>query len=324
MNQSASQSALDSAGQGAERIAELFYWMSAGAAVIWVVVVGLAIYAIHSRREHPVRLTSWLVIGGGAVVPTIVLAALLSYGLAMLPELQRPAPEGSLTIEVAGVRWWWRVFYTDQNGQRIATANEIHLPVNQPVEFKLTSEDVIHSFWIPSLGGKVDMMPGHTNRLKLHPTREGVFSGECAEYCGTAHAQMRFRVVVTDQATFKEWLVNQGQDLAARREPSGAARPEGLRPTATSEGGEATFLARGCSACHAIRGASADGVVGPDLTHFGSRLSIAAGVLDNTPENLTRWIAETHRVKPGVEMPEFQSLSDEEIESLVEFLGALQ
>ncbi len=307
MNESASQSALDSAGQGAEKIAELFYWMTAGAAVIWIVVVGLAVYAITSRREHPVRLTSWLVIGGGAVVPTIVLTLLLSYGLAILPELQRPAPEGSLTIEVAGVRWWWRVHYTDQNGGRITTANEIHLPVNQPVEFKLTSEDVIHSFWIPSLGGKVDMMPGRTNRLKLHPTREGVYSGVCAEYCGTAHAQMRFRVVVTDQATFDEWLTNQAKDYQAN-----------------SGTGESTFLARGCSACHAIRGTSADGVVGPDLTHFGSRLSIAAGVLDNTTENLKLWLNDTHGVKPGVEMPEFESLSVDEIESLVAFLGSLQ
>ncbi len=314
MNESASQSALDSAGLSAERIAELFYWMSGGATVIWIVVIGLMVYAIKSRREHSAKMTSWLVIGGGAVIPTIVLTALLSYGLAMLPDLQRPAPDGSLSIEVAGVRWWWRVYYTsgqDTNGQatRIETANEIYLPVDQPVEFKLTSEDVIHSFWIPSLGGKVDMMPGRTNRLKLHPTRKGVFSGVCAEYCGTAHAQMRFRVVVTDQETFDDWLTKQGQ---------------GYQENSTVTVGEAMFFSRGCSACHAIRGTSADGVVGPDLTHFGSRLSIAAGVLDNTPENLTRWLSDTHSVKPGVEMPEFHSLSDVEIGSIVAFLESLQ
>ncbi len=324
MNSSASQSALDSAGKGADRIAELFYWMTGGASVIWIVVIGLAIYAMWSRREHPVRTTGWLVIGGGAVVPTIVLTVLLTYGLAMLPELHRPAPEGSLTIEVAGVRWWWRVTYTDEAGERIETANEIYLPVDQPVEFKLTSEDVIHSFWIPSLGGKVDMMPGRTNRLKLHPTREGVFSGVCAEYCGTAHAQMRFRVVVTDQKTFDEWLVNQTRNMTVRGESSGDGEPDGSRLAANMLDGETTFLSRGCSACHAIRGTRADGIVGPDLTHFGSRLSIAAGVMDNMPENLTRWLVDTHGVKPGAEMPEFQSLSEDEIESLVEFLGALK
>ncbi len=307
----ASQSALDSAGLGAERIAELFYWMTGGATVIWIVVIGLAVYAIKSRRAHPARMTRWLVIGGGAVIPTIVLTALLIYGLAMLPDLQRPAPDGSLTVEVAGVRWWWRVAYTDEQGRRIETANEIHLPVNQPIEFKLTSEDVIHAFWIPALGGKVDMIPGRSNRLKLHPTREGIFSGVCAEYCGTAHAHMRFRVVVTDQETFDEWLVEQGQEYQQGQ----SVQSESVAL------GETTFLARGCSACHAIRGTSADGVVGPDLTHFGSRLSIAAGVLDNTPENLALWLSDTHGVKPGAEMPEFQSLSEEEIVSLVTFLG---
>lgn len=307
MHELPSQSTLDTAGVGAERIVELFYWMAGSATVIWIIVIGLSIYAMKSRQEYPRRLTGWLVIGGGAVVPTIVLTGLLSYGLAMLPELQRPAPEESLTIEVAGVRWWWRVEYKNDSGQRIATANEIYLPVNQPVEFKLTSEDVIHSFWIPSIGGKVDMMPGRTNRLKLHPTREGVFSGVCAEYCGTAHAHMRFRVVVTSQEAFDEWLRNQSKDYGGS--------PEGVA---------VTFFVRGCSACHSVRGTDADGVVGPDLTHFGSRLSIAAGVLDNTPENLRRWLVDTHGVKPGAEMPEFRGLSDDEIGSLVAFLESLQ
>ncbi|QDS92836.1 Cytochrome c oxidase subunit 2 precursor [Roseimaritima multifibrata] len=327
MNGSASQSALDTAGKGAEKISELFYWMAGGASVIWIVVIGLVIYAIYSRREHPLRMTRWLVIGGGAVVPVIVLTLLLSYGLALLPDLQRPAPAGSPVIEVVGVRWWWRVIYRDAAGDRIETANEIYLPVDQPVEFQLTSEDVIHSFWIPTLGGKVDMMPGRTTRLKLHPTQEGVFSGVCAEYCGTAHSQMRFRVVVTDQASFEEWLVKQGNDLAVPRDRSGGSGPERLLPDATSAPtaqGEQVFLSRGCSACHAIRGTSADGSVGPDLTHFGSRLSIAAGVLDNTPENLALWLEDTHGVKPGVEMPEFEALCDTEIDFLVQFLGSLQ
>ncbi|MCO8120882.1 cytochrome c oxidase subunit II [Stieleria sp. TO1_6] len=327
MHQSSFQSALDTAGKGAERIAELFYWMAGGATLIWIVTMGLAVYAILSRREHSVRMTRWLVIGGGAVVPTVVLAGLLSYALVMLPELQRPAPEGSLTIEVAGVRWWWRVNYIDNTGRRIPTANEIYLPVDQPVEFKLTSEDVIHSFWIPSLGGKVDMMPGRTNRLKLHPTRTGVFSGVCAEFCGTAHAQMRFRVVVTDQQTFDDWLVGQAQELAERREPSANTDPADVHQSAAETQaaiGKTTFFSRGCSACHAIRGTPADGVVGPDLTHFGSRLSIGAGVLDNTPENLRLWLSDTHRVKPGVQMPDFQTLRGDEVDSLVHFLGALK
>lgn len=305
-----SQSALDHAGVGSESIAELLWVMLIGGTLIWLIVVGLAVYAIVVPGEHDQKKTRMLVIGGGAVFPTIVLTALLTYGLAMLPELQRPAPEGSQVIEVSGVRWWWRVNYRMPDGKIIETANEIHLPVNEPVEFKLKSEDVIHAFWIPSLGGKVDMMPGRENRLKLHPTRVGVFRGVCAEYCGEAHTQMAFDVIVQSREEFDEWLHQQaspavsGSDLA--------------------EAGREIFEAAGCGACHAIRGTSADGVVGPDLTHFGSRRSIGASVLPNNADNLTRWIKETHRVKPGVEMPAFEALAGDELRSLVRYLGELK
>lgn len=169
MNELPSQSALDPAGEASTQIANLFYWMTIGGSLIWFLVVGLIVYAIFSTTEHDAKLTRLLVIGGGAVFPTVVLTVLLTYGLAMMPELQRPAPQGSPVIEVAGVRWWWRVSYRMADGTEVATANEMHLPVDEAVEFKLSSEDVIHSFWIPSLGGKVDMIPGRETRLKLRP-----------------------------------------------------------------------------------------------------------------------------------------------------------
>ena len=209
---SPSQSALDTAGEGAKQIADLFYVMLTGAVLIWLIVIGLMIYAIRYPGQHDAKKTRLLVIGGGAVFPTIVLTALLTYGLSILPELQRPAPAGSQVVEVVGVRWWWRVRYRLPDGGTVETANEIHLPVDEAVEFKLTSEDVIHSFWIPSLGGKMDMVPGRENRLKLFPTKVGVYRGVCAEFCGAAHAQMSFDVVVHSRDNFSCWLADQTQD----------------------------------------------------------------------------------------------------------------
>lgn len=307
MNQIPSQSALHSAGEASTQIANLFYWMTIGGTLIWFLVVGLIVYAIFSTAQHDAKLTRLLVIGGGAVFPTVVLTALLSYGLAMMPELQRPAPEGSQVIEVAGVRWWWRINYRLADGTRVATANEIHVPVDEAVEFKLSSEDVIHSFWTPSLGGKTDMIPGRETRLKLWPTKVGLYRGVCAEFCGAAHAQMSFDVVVESREDFDRWLADISEPAVSE-----------------SHVGEIVFLKRGCSACHSIRGGNAHGIVGPDLTHFGSRRSIGAAVLANTPDNLRRWITDTHLVKPGVEMPAFEAIPADELDALVEYLGSLR
>lgn len=305
------QSTLDPAGRAADDIATLFYWMSGGAIVIWLVVVALAVYAVYQPGKHDPRATKHLVIAGGALFPTVVLTGLLCATLPMLPELHRPAPEGSLTVRVSGVMWWWRVKYERHNGEAVFSANEIRLPVNRPVEFKLRSEDVIHSFWIPALGGKVDMIPGRETRLKLHPTRIGRFRGACAEFCGTAHAQMNFDVVVMPADDFDVWL----QQLA---EPA-------IEPIdAESIAGQRQFMQNGCSACHQIRGTGALGSVGPDLTHFGSRLSIGAGVIPNTNSNVMRWITQSHQVKPGVEMPAFRSLSPGQATQIATYLEGLK
>jgi cytochrome c oxidase subunit 2 len=306
------QSALEPAGHAAQGIAEIFWWMTAGGIVIWIAVIALTIYAVRTPPEaHSQRRTSYFIIGGGAVVPTIVLTVLLIYGLAPLPALLAPAPEGSLKIFVSGEQWWWRVRYQTSDGEPVVLANEIRLPVDEPVEFRLESPDVIHSFWIPSLGGKIDMIPGRVTRLALTPTKTGVFRGSCAEYCGTSHALMSFYVVVHEKEDFARWLAHQ-QTLARPPDAPLAAR------------GRELFLASGCGACHTIRGTPANGIIGPDLTHVGSRLSIGAGALPNNAEALLRWIARTEHVKPEVLMPAFGMLPQEELQALAMYLEGLK
>lgn len=308
------QSALDPAGRGADQIATLFWVMVAGGALIWIAVVAVTIYAIRIRpKSHDDRTARLLIIGGGAVFPTVVLGALLAWGLAMMPGLLAAPPEGSLEIAVSGEQWWWRVTYLSYDGTplEVETANEIHLPVGEPVRFKLDSPDVIHSFWIPSLGGKMDMIPGRTNVLTLHPTRTGRFRGACAEYCGASHALMSLWVVVEEKEAFERWLA---------KESSPAGEP--VDPVAAS--GRDLFLSSGCGACHAVRGTEADGVVGPELTHVGSRLSLGAGTLANDPVAFRAWIRDPEGIKPEVKMPAFGMLGDEGIEAIARWLEGLE
>ena len=305
------QSALATAGRDADRIAQLFTVMACGSVIIWTAVVVIAIHAVRSRREtHSQRTASLLIIGGGVAVPTVVLGALLIYGLRMLPEIVAASPAGTRQIEVSAKQWWWRVQYVT-DGRVVETANELRLPVGQRVELHLSSSDVIHSFWVPSIAGKMDMIPGRRTRLALEPTRTGVFRGACAEYCGTSHALMNFVVVVMEAAEFEGWLQRQA-------EPS-VTSAEGIAAS-----GQAAFVTNGCGSCHSVRGTVADGTVGPDLTHVGGRLRIGAGILENEPEQFLRWIAETDAVKPGVHMPAFRALPPATLSALAAYLESLR
>jgi cytochrome c oxidase subunit 2 len=240
------QSALVPAGPDAEQIVRLFAVMTAGAVVVWLAVVATAIYAIRTNRDTTSeREATLFIIGGGVVVPTVVLGGLLAFGLPVLPAVLTLPPEGALRIHVTGKQWWWRVQYMTDDGP-IETANEIRLPVGQRVELQLSSPDVMHSFWVPSIAGKMDMIPGRLTRLALEPTRTGVFRGACAEYCGASHALMAFRVVVTEPEEFQAWLDAQSQPAHAPTEAL-AAR------------GRVAFLANGCTACHTVRGTRAAG-----------------------------------------------------------------
>ena len=187
----------------------LFWWMTAGAVVIWLGVLALAVYVTRAEPNDARERQAKRLIIAGAAIPTVVLAALLAYGLTLLPRMLRPAPENTLRVWVHGEQWWWRVRYQPANAPAFVLANEIRLPVGRPVEFLLESDNVIHSFWVPSLGGKMDMIPGRTNRLLLRPTRTGTFAGMCAEFCGRAHAKMRLTVIVLPVDEFDRWMAEQ-------------------------------------------------------------------------------------------------------------------
>ncbi|WP_339749972.1 cytochrome c oxidase subunit II, partial [uncultured Rubinisphaera sp.] len=273
---------------------------------------GLAIYALSLNPvEHRRKQSAIWIIGGGAIAPTIILSVLLVYGLSLLPPLLAKPSEGTLQIEVEGRQWWWRVKYRQTEREPLELANEIRLPVGEPVEFILTSGDVVHSFWIPALGGKVDMLPGRTTRLTLEPTKIGTYRGVCAEYCGTSHALMNFSVVVLSKEDFEAWL-NQQKSPAYQTNHELAIR------------GQEIFINSGCGACHSVRGTSADGIIGPDLTHVGSRNGLAADALPNDPESFRNWIAHTKTLKPDALMPEFQAYSEEELSALAKYLDNLE
>lgn len=292
-------------------MADLFWIMLAGAVVIWCAVLALAFYAIRiAPGRHSGRLADGLIIGGGVVFPIVTLTALLSYGLFLMPELRT---QGSgLRLTVSGEQWWWRVAYEPPGGAAAVTsANEIRLPVGERVEILAESPDVIHAFWIPSLGGKIDMIPGRVNRMVLQASEPGVFRGVCAEYCGDSHALMAFSAVAMEPDAFAAWL----EHIAAP-----ALKPQSEQ----AEEGRRLFLASGCGGCHAIRGTPADGDLGPDLTHVGGRESLAAGILPNTVDALRRWIAHPKDVKPGAKMPSFAMLPEAEIEAIAVYLHGLK
>lgn len=297
------QSALDPAGREASDVLVLFWVMLAGAAAIWLAVMGAAVFASHVKsRPISDRAGLRIVLWAGAIVPTLVLAVLLVYGLRLLPVLR--AAEPSLRIEVSGEQYWWRVTYLAPDGRRVESANEVRLPVGQAAEVTLDSVDVIHSFWIPALAGKMDMIPGRTNRLVLQPERVGTYRGVCAEFCGRSHALMAFPVIVMDEVDFRDWL---------QREAGPAAG-----------GDPGAFLASGCGGCHTVRGTEAAGRIGPDLTHLDSRRSLGAGTLDNSGDNLRRFITQTEVIKPGSRMPSFGALPAADLDAIATYLGGLQ
>ncbi len=307
------QSTLEPAGRDAERIADLFWWMAAGGGLIWLAIIALSIYILHYKpgTTYSEGAARTLIVGGGVIFPTLVLAALLAYGLSLLPRVLALPADGGLVVAVTGEQWWWRVRYMLPGGETIELANELRLPVGRRIEVRLASPDVIHAFWVPSLAGKMDAIPGRINRIALEPTRTGVFRGACAEYCGASHAQMAFHVVVTEEAAFADWLTGQ------RR----ASEP----PTDVwLQRGRDAFLANGCGACHTVRGTAADGVTAPDLTHVGGRVSLAAGTLDNDRGGFFRWIFDSHRYKPEARMPAFGMLPPDDLLALADYMDSLQ
>ncbi|MFD1746771.1 cytochrome c oxidase subunit II [Rhizobium helianthi] len=313
------QSALDPAGREAEAVALLFWVMVAGGGVIWLGVMGALFYASHLKKQpFSERKAGGLIVFGGVAFPVAVLAALLAYAVWLMPAM-RPwfggEGEGLRRIEVTAEQYWWRVRYLDERGQLIReSANEVYMPVDERVLFLLKAKDVIHSFWIPSIGGKMDAIPGRVNSLQLEATRPGSYRGVCAEFCGTAHALMAFTVEALEPDAFEEWL--QQTSVAASAQ-------SGLQQVSLSAG-EASFLRQGCGACHAIDGTEAQGTIGPNLTGFGRRPTIAAGTLPNTREHLIRFIRSPDTIKPGVRMPAFSMLPESELTAIADYLKGLE
>jgi cytochrome c oxidase subunit 2 len=306
------QSALDPGSMAAHSVMTLTWVLTVGAVLILLLVVGLTGYALlapHGSRR-------WLagapaIVIGGIVFPVGTLSALLIYELVVANDLLAAGPD-PVRIIVTGEQWWWRVHYLDERGiARFETANEVSFPVGRPVELVLKSRDVIHSFWVPRLGGKVDMVPGRENRMRVTAAKPGVFRGQCAEYCGGPHALMAFYVVAQPPEDFEVWAQRQ-------REP---ARPP---RDAWQASGQALFMSSGCIACHAIRGTTALGSNGPDLTHVGSRLSIAAGNFPNHQGTLAGWIADSQGLKPGNHMPSFPIFLGAELRALAGYLESLE
>ncbi|MCI3950592.1 MAG: coxB [Burkholderiales bacterium] len=305
------QSALSPEGPHAAVIAEISWVLIAGATLIFGIVIAIAAYAIFARRENAMRLSEVpLIVGGGIVFPLVVLSALLIYTVVRASSLENASGETPLRIEVTGEQWWWRVRYLDEGGQLdFETANEIHIPVARAVEITLKSADVIHSFWVPALAGKLDMIPGRTHRLRIRADRTGEYRGQCAEYCGGPHAFMAFFVVAETAERYTEWAANERAAAAPRSDHAVQ--------------GEKLFVSH-CAACHTIRGTQAQGVRGPDLTHLGSRLTIAAGMLPNNAGTLAGWIASSQHLKPGNLMPSFQQFKGEELRVLAHYLEGLK
>ena len=302
---------LQPAGPVAQSIAGLSWLLFIAAAVILAGVMLLLAWAV--RREDdgaPPGVRLWL-LGGGVLFPGVVLAALFAYVVPMTP-VRQAAPADALLVSVTGRMWWWDVRYTAGPGQQeLVTANEIRIPTGRTVAIALASDDVIHSFWIPALAGKVDMTPGKRSQLLLSADKPGVYRGQCAEFCGEQHAKMALHVVALPPAEFEAWRQAQLQPAAA------AATPRQAR-------GREAFLANRCDACHAVRGVAETGRLGPDLTHVGSRLHLAAGTLANSPAAVAQWVSHVQRIKPGARMPSYDRLDADTLAALADWLGSLQ
>lgn len=301
------QSALDPAGPSAVALHTLGIVMYVGATAVTVLVTAVMLWPFLRRTHRPARrgLFLW---GGGVALPSVALLGLIPYVLVTGDGMRQR--QAAYTVDATGFVYWWEMSYRLPDGRRATTGNELRLPVGVPVEIWLRSDDVIHSFWVPSLAGKTDMIPGRVNRMVLQADRVGVYRGQCAEYCGAQHALMAFDVIVTERAEFDAWLARMAEPVA---EPA----------TAEHRRGRELFLASGCGSCHAVRGV-ADGQRGPDLTNLGSRLSLGAAAFPNNIGTIAGWIVAPQALKPGNRMPAFAHVTGDELLALAGWLESLR
>jgi cytochrome c oxidase subunit II len=293
-------SILDGAGSEGHRLAGVWWLLLLLAAVVALLVLSLIVVALL-RRENPSRWSDdrWIV-AGGVVLPVVVLTVLAVATVQATADL-RVRHDDEVRIEVIGKRWWWDVRYP---GEGVVTANEVHVPVGEPLVIGLDSDNVTHSLWLPDLAGKVDLIPGQHNTLRFTVRRAGTYRGLCAEYCGLEHARMQFVLVAESPDAYASWLDKQ-------------------RAPATGGPTAAMFEATSCAGCHTIRGTDARGTKGPDLTHVAGRRFLAANTVDNTAADLRRWIAHPQSLKPGALMPDVP-LTNPQLRALVAYLRSLR
>jgi cytochrome c oxidase subunit 2 len=308
------QNVLHPAGKPERAITDLWWIMLIGAFAGFGVIV-ILLFLGWVRRNRPNlpfgggdRAATWLVVGLGVAVPLVVLTALFVFAdVVVIRTTDAPGANAPPTVHVVGHDWFWEVRYP---GTTAVTANEIHIPAGRNVVVAGTSADVIHSFWVPELARKIDLIPGRENRVVLESDRPGVFRGQCAEFCGLQHAHMALKVFADPPARYRQWLALQAGDA---RTPVTAEQSRGAQ----------VFLDESCAGCHTIRGTPAAGTLGPDLTHVGSRTTLAAVTIPNTPARLAAWIRDPQHVKPGNRMPALD-LSGSEVDALVAYLESLR
>ena len=319
----ANQSTFDVKGPVAEQQLSLFYVTVWVTLFIFIAVGGVLAYATFRFRQRPgdaekpppAQTHGHPLVEIGLIAAAVFLLVIIAVPTvrAIYDIYEVPEDEDMLVIDVIAYQWWWAFEYPDKD---VTTANEIAIPVGRKVKFNLRTFDVIHSFWVPKLGGKIDMIPNRENWMWLQADEPGQFWGQCAEFCGESHANMKFRVFAYEEDEFQEWIEHQRSE---------AQDPPGDDELAVD--GKNLFRNRGCLGCHTVRGHDAAGLAGPDLTHFGSRRTVGAAMAENNEENLTEWLRDPDGFKPGNLMaldPQVQNLTDEEITALVAYLKSLQ
>ena len=324
---------LDPAGPYAARVT-ILAWVLFGMGLVVTAIIIAALYVAAKgpakwRQKLGGEKAVWI---GGIAFPAVVLTALLIWGLTLTASLSSAITGTEQRIRVTGEMWWFRVQYLDADGDVVMEdANELHLPVGQPVVLELRSADVIHNFWVPHLSGKKDMIPGRTLLLRIEASEAGRFGGVCAEYCGGPHALMGFVTVSHQPDDYRRWLASRTARSAPPTLPAQAPQPNtgalpGLVPqrelavAGDAAQGRQLFMESGCGACHRVAGTEANGLAGPDLTHVGSRLTLGAGILPNHRGTLVGWIGDSQSIKPGNRMPSYDRLSAGQLNAIAAWL----
>ena len=303
---------LDPASEAARRIADLTWFLFIAGAIVFLAVMVTLALAIRAGRRAPERAIDdragrRVQLVGGGLIPAAIVVVVFIATVRAITAHTATATSDVTDVELIGWQWWWEVRYPRLG---IVSANEVHIPVGRPVRLTVRTGDVIHSFWVPALHGKIDLVPGRTNAIRLDAIRAGTYRGQCAEYCGLQHTRMAINVIAHEPESYAAWTAREGAPAVAT-------------PSDTLAAAGARVFAVACAACHTVRGTVATGTRGPDLTHLASRAALGAGTLANTRANLMAWVADAQRLKPGNGMPSM-NLQPGDLRAVVAYLESLR